>query len=572
MFRFLYLFLTITLIPIANGQKLQFFNVKSKSLNFAQKLGIPSDSSVHELGAFRISKQITLKQYKEYLNSIKEDSLYSFYLSQLPKIDNQEKLTAKYLSSNEFDSQPVIGVSMDNACNYAHWYTTNQKNEKLKYRLPTLVEWISMDEEKKDVSHGFLLDWTLNAYDESSFLLHKKGEFTLGYFYQHKPTDVKVKKRKCVIGKSFRVSLADPVKIASQFPCYADEGYADVGFRLVEVGVRDSAFSQNNIVKRKIQDDILLSTPLSSNKSLTVSYGNLVYNEVELNGKIIEYYTRNGQLEGPFNVFTWVNNQKIQVVNGEMRNNCRIGYWTIFDEKDPNAILVKRLYHGYLDFDQVIPKTSSNDLITFVQKELNPSPGLDKDGCRIYTPVKERDLIFSSRQYRQLLFDQNNLPDSRMVEVIKSALSKKDVISYDNSQFSKVSEEDRLNSFNGEIIGFRIKEDFFFDKNRKLSETRILGLAPIYRDSVENVVKEICWFYFPQVRKHFVTINSLESGSNLDNLFLDRKFFASVYSTGQEKLNKNEKELAYTDIKLLLFEHEIWLYLEGLRKDDVFDR
>ena len=159
-----------------------------------------------------------------------------------------------------------------------------------------------------------------------------------------------------------------------------------------------------------------------------------------------------------------------------------------------------------------------------------------------------------------------------MVEAIKSALSKKDVISYDNSQFSKVSEEDRLNSFNGEIIGFRIKEDFFFDKNRKLSETRILGLAPIYRDSVENVVKEICWFYFPQLRKHFVTINSLESGSNLDNLFLDRKFFASVYSTGQEKLNKNEKELAYTDIKLLLFEHEIWLYLEGLRKDDIYER
>ncbi len=572
--RFFYLLVTIALIPIANAQKLQFFNIKSKSLNFAQKLGVPSDSSVHELGSFRISNQITLKQYKQYLNSIKKDSLYSFYLSQLPKIDNQEKLTAKYLSSNEFDSQPVIGVSMDNACNFARWYTAIQKNNKFKYRLPILVEWISMNEEKKTFSDDFLLDWTLNSYDESSLLFYKKGEFPLGYFYQHKNTDAKIKKRKCVIGKSFRVSLADPVKIASQFPCYADEGYADVGFRLVEVGVgvRDSTFSQNNIVKRKIQDDILLSTPLSSNKSLTVSYGNLVYNEVELNGKIIEYYTRNGLLEGPFNVFTRVNNQKIQVVKGEMRNNCRIGYWTIFDEKDPNSILVKRLYHGYLDFEQVIPKTSSNDLITFVQKELNPSPGLDKDGCRIYTLVQQRDFIFSSRQYRELLFDQNNLPASRMVEAIKSALSKKDVISYDNSQFSKVSEEDRLNSFNGEIIGFRIKEDFFFDKNRKLSETRILGLAPIYRDSVENVVKEICWFYFPQLRKHFVTINSLESGSNLDNLFLDRKFFASVYSTGQEKLNKNEKELAYTDIKLLLFEHEIWLYLEGLRKDDIYER
>lgn len=568
--RFFYLLVTIALIPIANAQKLQFFNIKSKSLNFAQKLGVPSDSSVHELGSFRISNQITLKQYKQYLNSIKKDSLYSFYLSQLPKIENQEKLTAKYLSSNEFDSQPVIGVSMDNACNFARWYTAIQKNNKVKYRLPILVEWISMNEEKKTFSDDFLLDWTLNSYDESSLLFYKKGEFPLGYFYQHKNTDPKIKKRKSVIGRSFRISLADPVKISSRFSYFADEGYADVGFRLVEVNKVD--FLDKKVGQGTTQEDIQLITPIASDSPTPRFYEDLDRNEVELNGKIIEYYTRNGLLEGPFNVFTRVNNQKIQVVKGEMRNNCRIGYWTIFDENNPNAILVKRLYHGYLDFEQVIPKTSSNDLITFIQKELNPSPGLDKDGCRIYTAVRERDLIFSSRQYRQLLFDQNNLPASRMVEVIKSALSKKDVISYDNSQFSKVSEEDRLNSFNGEIIGFRIKEDFFFDKNRKLSETRILGLAPIYRDSVENVVKEICWLYFPQLRKHFVTINSLESGSNLDNLFLDRKFFASVYSTGQEKLNKNEKELAYTDIKLLLFEHEIWLYLEGLRKDDIYER
>lgn len=568
--RFFYLLVTIALIPIANAQKLQFFNIKSKSLNFAQKLGVPSDSSVHELGSFRISNQITLKQYKQYLNSIKKDSLYSFYLSQLPKIDNQEKLTAKYLSSNEFDSQPVIGVSMDNACNFARWYTAIQKNNKVKYRLPILVEWISMNEEKKNFSNDFLLDWTLNAFDESSMLIYKKGEFPLGYFYQHKKTDLKIMKRKCVIGRSFRISLADPVKISSQFPCYADEGYADVGFRLVEISNLD--FHNEKVGHGTAQEDIQLITPITSDSLTPRFYEDLNRNEIEWNGKIIEYYTRNGLLEGPFNVFARVNNQKIQVVKGEMRNNCRIGYWTIFDEKDPNAILVKRLYHGYLDFEQVIPKTSSNDLITFVQKELNPSPGLDKDGCRIYTHVKQRDFIFSSRQYRELLFDQNNLPATRMVEVIKSALSKKDVISYDNSQFSKVSEEDRLNTFNGEIIGFRIKEDFFFDKNRKVSETRILGLAPIYMDSIENTVKEICWFYFPQLRKHFVTINSLESGSNLDNLFLDRKFFASVYSTGQEKLNKNEKELAYTDIKLLLFEHEIWLYLEGLRKDDIYER
>lgn len=568
MIRLFILLITIAIIPTANSQKIHFYNVSTKRINFAQKLGIPSDSSIHELGSFRISKQITLKQYKQYLNSIKKDSLYSFYLSQLPKIDNQEELTAKYLGSDAFDSQPVIGVSMDNACNYARWYTAIQKNNKFKYRLPILVEWISMNEEKKNFSNDFFLDWTLNAFDESSMLLYKKGEFPLGYFYQHKKTDPKVMKRKCVIGRSFRISLADPVKISSQFPFYADEGYADVGFRLVEISNLD--FHNEKVGQGTAQEDIQLITPAPSNKSLYNPNEDLIRHEIELNGKIIEYHTRNGQLEGPFNVFIRLNNQKIQVVKGEMRNNCRIGYWTIFNEKEPNTILVKRLYHGYLDFEQIIPKPVSNDLISFVQKELNPSQGLDKDGCRIYTHVKQIDFIFSSRQYRELLFDQNNLPASRMVEAIKSALLKKDLIIYDNSSFSKISNEDQFNLFKGKIIGFRIKEDFFFDKNRKVSETRILGLAPIYRDSVENVVKEICWFYYPQLRKHFVTVNSLESGLNLDNLFLDRKFFASVYSTEMEKLNENDKELAYTDIKLLLFEHEIWLYFEGLKGEDIF--
>ena len=570
MLRIISFIILLSFVVISNGQKIHFYNVSAKHINFAQKLGIPSDSSIHELESFRISKQITFKEYKQYLISIKKDSLYNFYLSQLPKIDHQEILTEKYLNSNAFDDQPVIGVSMDNACNYARWYTANQKNNKFKYRLPILVEWISMNEEKKNFSNDFLLDWTLNAFDESSMLIYKKGEFPLGYFYQHKKTDLKVMKRKCVIGRSFRISLADPVKISSQFPCYADEGYADVGFRLVEISNLD--FHNEKVGHGTAQEDIQLINPITSDSPTPRFYEDLNRNEIEWNGRIIEYYTRNGLLEGPFNVFAWVNNQKIQVVKGEMRNNCRIGYWTIFDEKDPNAILVKRLYHDYLDFEQIIPKPVSNDLITFVQKELNPSQGLDKDGCRIYTHVKQRDFIFSSRQYRELLFDQNNLPATRMVEVIKSALSKKDLISYDNSQFSKVSEEDRLNTFNGEIIGFRIKEDFFFDKNRKVSETRILGLAPIYFDSIENKIEEICWFYFPQLRKHFVTINSSESGSNLDNLFLDRKFFASVYSTEMDKLNENDKELAYTDIKLLLFEHEIWLYLEGLRKDDIYER
>ena len=109
---------------------------------------------------------------------------------------------------------------------------------------------------------------------------------------------------------------------------------------------------------------------------------------------------------------------------------------------------------------------------------------------------------------------------------------------------------------------------FFFDKNRKLSETRIIGLSPIYFDSVLNVKKELCWLYFPQLRKVLVELIDPYSGLNLDELFFERFFFGEVYKTVNryEKMDDEEKinKLQYKDIELLLTEHQIWLFLEGL--------
>lgn len=560
-----YCLVFISILSISYGQKINFYPVKEKNLNFAQKMGIQSDSAIHHLSSFRISKQITLKEYKQYLNSIK-DSSYAFYLSQLPKIERQEYLTKNYLNSTEFDNEPVIGVSMDNACNFARWYTTVQNKEKIKYRLPTVFEWISMNEERKPSSKDILLDWTLNAYDESAYDFFKRGEFPVGYFYKYKKYDPKVYKRKCVIGQSFRISLADPVKISSTFPCYADEGYADVGFRLIEVSRADYFDKYTN--QDEVQSDISLK---SLSNSLPIYQENIKIQSIELNGKLVEYTTRNGQLDGAFNVYKKVNNEKIPLVKGEMKNNCRIGYWTIYDENGTNKIVLQRLYHSPLEYEQLIPKPSSNKLVTFVQSELNPPLGLDKDGCKENAYVTSADFIFSKRLYREILFENNKFSSNGIFKSLDDALEKKDIISYDRSNFSVVSDKNHLHGFEGDVIGFRIKEDFFFDKNRKLSETRILGLAPIYFDTITNKKKEICWFYYPQIRKIFVKIKDPNLNSNLDNLFFERNFYGEIYKTADQFDREEDDDLGSEfksiDIELLMTEHDIWLYFEGIKGD-----
>ncbi|MFM7681680.1 MAG: SUMF1/EgtB/PvdO family nonheme iron enzyme, partial [Bacteroidota bacterium] len=256
MVKHLFFLITLFVLSFVHGQKIKFYGVKEKKLNFAEKMGIPKDTSFHSLSSFKISKQITLKEYKQYLSSIQKDSSYAFYLSQLPKIERQEQLTKNYLNAAEFDDEPVIGVSMDNACNFARWYTNIQNKETVKYRLPTIFEWISMNEEasKKNTFSSPLLDWTLNAYDESNYEFFKPETFPVGYFYKHKKNDPKVMKRKSIIGQSFRISLANPVEIYSKFFCYADEGYADVGFRLIEVNRAD--YFDKYTSQEEIQSDI----------------------------------------------------------------------------------------------------------------------------------------------------------------------------------------------------------------------------------------------------------------------------------------------------------------------------
>jgi hypothetical protein len=582
-----------SLLSINYGQAIRFFSVKKNCMNISEKLGLKPNENCIEIPAFSISKQITLKQYKTYLKSIEKDSSYAFFLSQHPKIDFQESLTKKYLTVDDFDNEPVIGVSMDNACNFARWYTAIQGKKDILYRLPTVVEWISMNEQfaiekndkldtviqkkrtwkkktKKRESNNknvnlHLLDWTINAFDESIYQYHDLTKFPLGHIYKHEHYEPKVMKRKCVIGKSFRISLADPVKIASLYSYYADEGYADVGFRLIEVSVNDPFWNQKK--QEPIQSDIILN-PESIIKTLPLSTENIQNHSIELSNQQIDFTTRNGMLDGSFIVYKKVNDKKIILVKGEMKNNCRTGYWTIYDEKEAERIVIKRLYKSNLEFDQLIPNHSSNKLISFVESNLNPSLGYDKYGCKEYFPVKEADIIYSKRLYREILFEKNKFSGYSIIESLKSATQRKELIAYSIDNFSRLTDKDPFENFLGNFLGFRIKEDFFFDKNRKIAETRIIGLAPIFVDSITNEKKELCWYYFPYLRKFLVNEIDPYYDTNMDNIFLERNFFGSVYklqniSNQSDSINK-QKQLDYQDINLLLDEHKIWLFLEGL--------
>ncbi len=85
-----------------------------------------------------------------------------------------------------------------------------------------------------------------------------------------------------------------------------------------------------------------------------------------------------------------------------------------------------------------------------------------------------------------------------------------------------------------EITSFRIKEEVFFDKQRSLMETRILGIAPLVPDKAggdESILKEAFWIYFPEARFVFAEAEVYNRHNDVDRLTYEELFWKRKFSS-----------------------------------------
>lgn len=69
----------------------------------------------------------------------------------------------------------------------------------------------------------------------------------------------------------------------------------------------------------------------------------------------------------------------------------------------------------------------------------------------------------------------------------------------DDNGEEKVVKELRADTITCEkILGFVIKEDWFFNKRSVLMEKKIIGFAPVYYDSRAHKNRELYWVYYPE--------------------------------------------------------------------------
>ncbi len=129
-----------------------------------------------------------------------------------------------------------------------------------------------------------------------------------------------------------------------------------------------------------------------------------------------------------------------------------------------------------------------------------------------------------------------------------------------------------------DIKQFKLKEDWFFDKQRSVMDVRIIGLAPMIERKSEQGeflgYAEIFWVYFPEARyvlANHEAFNPKNDAKRLtfDDLFQKRMFDSYIVkeSNVYDRKISEYKEgvdalLEARDIKNKLFriEHDLWSY------------
>lgn len=295
----------------------------------------------------------------------------------------------------------------------------------------------------------------------------------------------------------------------------------------------------------------------------------------------------NGQLQyqvdienGMFNgqCTFWFENGQIKT-QGTFKNNQRTGTWTVWDSS--GNLRMTREYKNNFQFEITTVKNCKGENITFPEKTIY-NLSKNQDGYIEYPTILEMDILISRRIWRTIKSSETNklfFNDNRLFNLIfKNITDSKKLIAYDPSseEFEKeltiTDVKSKVTEGADEVIGFKIKEDWFFNSNKQLSEVRIIGLCPIIKSQDKGQVSELFWIYFPELRKLMameqVDIKGAASIKTMDDIFYFRHFSSNIYKESNiyhleiadyKSGDEIQEEAEQIEMTLLDIEHNIWI-------------
>ena len=184
---------------------------------------------------------------------------------------------------------------------------------------------------------------------------------------------------------------------------------------------------------------------------------------------------------------------------------------------------------------------------------------------------------YTDEDFRTSVFRMMGTLAAQNLTPLKGMDSEDSIVYYDDGSFEVIyPPRDTIWFSSADIIQYRVKEDWFFDKERSVMDVRILGLCPVVykKDDNGNIsgMRELFWLYFPQCRfvfNNYFVYNTKNDAQwfSFDDLFWKRQFSSTIYKESNVYDRKVESYKAGIDAlyesqriteSIRMIEHDVW--------------
>jgi hypothetical protein len=294
-----------------------------------------------------------------------------------------------------------------------------------------------------------------------------------------------------------------------------------------------------------------------------------------------EYEVADGMYNGTYT--SWYANGTKRA-EGTFLHNMRHGLWTVYDSTGRTRMV--RKYQNNFEFELIFPKPSGEGPIPLLRQPKYTLTYSDK-GYIPYCYLEERAVWASKRIWRYIparadhpLFANDHFYHALIDSVILGDTKVFAVYADDDFRqpFSVEQKQQLADTVGRRVVGFKIVEDWFFDRDRMLSESRIIGICPVYiLAGAQPDTLDLGWFYFPALRNTLArqpvtTTGVPEYVRTLDDVFFFRYFHSSidkesnVYNRTLKENTSGMLGLAFimeqrrVEISIIETEHDAWIF------------
>lgn len=300
--------------------------------------------------------------------------------------------------------------------------------------------------------------------------------------------------------------------------------------------------------------------------ALPLAFLLLSFSPIEVEKKVIyypngnkhfEYEINSGLLNGPVNA--WYENGRIKL-QGQVKNNQKSGLWTAWDEK--GTMRSQRKFFDDYSFEIINewdPTGQAIDAQILLQKNERLMAARSKG-------IVQKHLRYMNRFWKEIkpgdpannfLFENNSFYHFLITQACNKTLN-----AYSDDRFiNNIEDYELLKSYkNATLVGYLLKEDLIFTRDKEVMHTVVFGICPIVK--INGETKQVGWFYNTYIR------NNRQAGAEVEDIMVKlekHNYSSTVTKTTLNADPKKEREVLAADSDFCLlapfeWEAKAWIF------------